>query len=851
MPGNTGHLRRPLSLLSGLLSHRLPAYAGPLACLFFTFLLAAGLRLLELPFWDSPAYKIGDEYLLATHDAYHWIAGAEDFEFGAGHPMTIPARIAAALFGTTPAVAGFWLPPFFSGLLASAIFLWGWAMRQPYAGMCAGVLASLAPAFCARTLLGFYDTDLVILLFAVLLGLVPALWLMPRTMSLPEAWRSFRHKKQPPQPSAAGSADQSTGSAFRSDAAGAFALLHTDEPAASAGRTATLLSGSLGENAATSVRLFLLAASGLFGWWMQEWHSLFPYLVRFSALAVPALVLVLGRAEHKKIMLRDGLCHALPLLLGPIGAAGALAYAAVFLSTEKKRAYAVVTHPLVLAALWGVVLFFCLDSTVIDALRRSFAAYTDRSGDMATLLPSEADPVIFPSVAQSIIEVQTISLRELLIYCYPIEAVTVLGLVFFVRRLILTPAAFIWFLPLLALAALSLRMGARMTMFAPPGIMLALCLEVGAVLSAGLHHRQWLRLRKKARVRPVSDEQDAADESGASAAPVSSPQPPEAGPLLREAHRMLRLRAPLRLAVGLALTVGLSWPLVSLLPDYTQGPILSKEQAQALSFIRKHSPEDAFVWNWWDWGYAAHHFSHRYTIADGARHGGPSLYLPAAVYATSNPRFARQLIKHTALAGNVPGQVFAGLSAAEAQKLMQDLGSADTPLLDAPGKQYLVVSFDLVRLGLWVTRYGSWDFETKEGPGALMSNLTPALQLNLETGVIFAEGQEPIYAASIAVFNDKGVEQEVYNRYGAYHFFFNTRRATGGNSAGGIAARFWKAVRGNYTARSLPNDKIVMDQAFYNSMMVQLLLRPKNDPKISPYFRLVFDNSFARVYEVL
>ena len=59
------------------------------------------------------------------------------------------------------------------------------------------------------------------------------------------------------------------------------------------------------------------------------------------------------------------------------------------------------------------------------------------------------------------------------------------------------------------------------------------------------------------------------------------------------------------------------------------------------------TPKDAMVWLWWDWGYAAHHFSRRATIADGAQHGGPSLYLPAAVFATDNPRFARQLIRFT------------------------------------------------------------------------------------------------------------------------------------------------------------------------------------------------------------
>ena len=61
--------------------------------------------------------------------------------------------------------------------------------------------------------------------------------------------------------------------------------------------------------------------------------------------------------------------------------------------------------------------------------------------------------------------------------------------------------------------------------------------------------------------------------------------------------------------------------------------------AAGLRDLRKATPVDAMIWHWWDWGYAAHHFSRRDTIADGAEHGGPSLYLPAAVYAADDPRF--------------------------------------------------------------------------------------------------------------------------------------------------------------------------------------------------------------------
>ena len=58
-------------------------------------------------------------------------------------------------------------------------------------------------------------------------------------------------------------------------------------------------------------------------------------------------------------------------------------------------------------------------------------------------------------------------------------------------------------------------------------------------------------------------------------------------------------------------------PLADLVPAMTHGPILNRRHAAGLRELRKATPEDAMIWHWWDWGYAAHHFSRRDTIAAG------------------------------------------------------------------------------------------------------------------------------------------------------------------------------------------------------------------------------------------
>ncbi|MDR2489158.1 MAG: hypothetical protein LBD42_06690 [Desulfovibrio sp.] len=826
-------------------------------CLFLTFILSTGSRLLEIPYWDNPAYRMGNEYLLATHDAYHWVAGAEGFEFGTGHPMSEFARILSEITDIPPAQVAFWLPPVMGGLLAVGVWLWGWGLGYPFAGCCAGVLSSLAPAFCARTLLGFYDTDLIILLFPLLFGLIPALWLNPWLISpLELLWRLpvglFAKKIRLNRNSSQETTKEKMPFCLRrivdvlpsicrrqwffgNNAAipGAFSM------------SATEMRGSV----FAWPWISLLILSGVFGHWTESWHSLFPYLTRFATLSLPLLILILGPAGGRRLLLSASLCYALPMLCGFKGVIASLVYCALLHLTWRAAGQApdasgrlcrlflylfrhnLLQEKIFLAVAWIGTISIVLDSAVYDIMMQSFAAYSNRSGDISQASAITRDPLMFPSVAQSIIEVQTIALPEFFVYIYPIEIISIIAFILFLYRLSLTPAM-IWFIPLLALSLLSLKMGARMILFATPALMLSLCMEGGLFLEYSFFRLILPRISRAYR-----------QDTGKSATGFA--------PSAKDTS--LRKEA-IQLTACLICTVCLTWPLIILLPDYTQGPIISKNQATALMFIKDNTEEDSFIWNWWDWGYATHHFARRHTIADGARHGGPSLFLPAAVYTTADPRFARQIIKYTATKGNIPGNVFADLSASQAQQLMRDLGNRHTPLITAPGKQYVVVSLELLRLGLWITRYGSWNFESRQSSGSLINNLSQAMEFNVDTGIIQPEKSQPVYAGSIDIFGSKGLERRSYNRYGAYHFIFNTQTSTfdkTGNRTANLIESFWKIQRGNAPSSIMVNDKIVLDDVFYNTMMVQLLLCPKDDPGIAPYFRLVFDNMYARVFEVL
>jgi dolichyl-diphosphooligosaccharide--protein glycosyltransferase len=732
------------------------------ALILLTFGLTVALRMLEWPAWQDTEYRLGQEWLLATNDAYHWVAGAEGFEHGVGHPMSEMLRLLSTPADMPPAFLAFWLPPVFAGLTAVLMFLWVWAIGSMEAGLCAGVLCSLAPGFLARTLIGYYGTGLITLGFALLITIIPVCW----------GTRYLRCPRFVPRTAP--------------DSGVALCLAFGPEFFATA---------RYKENPLSPFWAWALAFSGLFAWWATEWHSVFHYLVRYNPLLLAGLALVLAPPGQRFHLLLGAVLYGLPALAGWPGLLFALVFCLPDMAPAAMSKWlpprAFFTRAPVVAGLLCLMLPLFFSPDVWEKLMGHLAGYIKKAGDLK--IDAAGIPIVFPSVAQSIIEVQDLTLTEALFYFHPWGFISAIGLAGFVLVAIRRPCA-LFLLPLAALGLLSMKMGGRMVMFGAPVVALGLTLPL-TTLTHGL-------LRSEVR----------GFWSGC--------------------------------AVSLVLLGILSAPVAELIPGMSNGPIIDRRHAEALVRARDVSPEDAILWHWWDWGYAVQHFAQRRVIADGAIHGGPSLYLPAAVFATDNPRFARQLIKYTAAKNNEASGVFEGLDNTGAEALMQKLRAPQTPLVQAPGRQFIVVSFEMLRLGFWITNFGSWDFVKQTGIGSAISIIPQQITYQLEEGEVLVEGiHSSISASTINVFEDgkfsrrsyirewmdknpdadDDTRRKYFERRRNIHFFFN--RVT--------------------------DEKLVVDERLYNSLMVQLLISLPGDPALSEHFRLVYDNVFCRVYEVI
>ncbi|MBQ4132282.1 MAG: hypothetical protein IJD04_00920, partial [Desulfovibrionaceae bacterium] len=533
--------------------NRGPDWRKALFLAMLAYLLAFALRAVEIPHWDNPDYRLDGEYLLGTHDAYYWMAGAEGFGRAADHPFAEFIALLAGLTGGTPANVGFWLPLFMAPLVASVVCVWAMVFGARSSGALAGALACLAPGFLGRTLLGYCDTDLVTLLFALLMGLAPALWFAPVLNSPLRV-------------------------------AGALSGFKSCEPVGTP---------ECGDRLLSRFWLAALLLSGLFGHWAKDWHSLFAYLPAGYTLLIPFLIALFGIKEYRPLLWRGAAVYALPLTGGAAGAAIALLAVCCLLRNGNQQAGSVespgnserhVAIPGIslfsrlglsgdktcfskicdkgcellwkrrgALLLWGLVFLFAFDPGVAEALLASVGSYVKSSGDIARAA-NATEALVYPGVAQSIIEVQDLKLDDLLFYFHPWPFIAVAGMFGFVILLLISPAA-AFHLPLIALSLLSIKLGGRMVMFGVASVALGMTVPV-YLLAEGLLRR------------------------------------------IRSAGLLQALPLPDLLLLALLI------PYAGLVPRLSHGPIMHVEYAEALKALRETTPPDAVIWTWWDWGYA-------------------------------------------------------------------------------------------------------------------------------------------------------------------------------------------------------------------------------------------------------
>ena len=687
------------------------------------YTLTLGLRLYEVPVWNNPSLSIQGEKLLATHDAYAWLAGAKDVGRQAGVALSNMSYWLHSLTGIQYGNLAFWLPALISPLAVIPCILLGRQWRLEEGALTAGVLAAGCLGFLLRSRVGFYDHDILSLffplLFYVLLIMVYAQYLRP-------GW----FKKQ-----------------------------YTDRRFDEQDRKRFLLQV-----------LGLGLVGALYVWFYSQASPIL--LAGLGVVGVCVCILSSGWRHIGWLLL--GLLIILGLSLGGLISWGVVALL-LGLVWRKPDLFEIQRHFYISFVLLGLVividtnLMFLVWNEVMGVLRYA-KIFTVEIRDTSSLS--------LPEVLQSIREAQNIDWSSIIHRIAGHWAIFAAGLLGLGYVLYAYPLALV-FVPLLGMSLFSFTLGNRFSMYG------------GAVIGIGLGFGLSLLMLR------------------------------------------LHIRKSLRVWVQLVLCVVVLLPSWEVATGLSPAPILPKPYAQSFLELKDSTSQDARLWQWWDYGYAGQYYAERITFGDGGMHGGKILYPLARVHMTHSPRQARQLMQYITVsqqeefAANSTkytnmnefwkpylADPVAGLDEMGPETAREFVRSLADTTYDWPQDlppQYLVLSWENLRLAYWISYYGTWDLVTGEADPGRIQQVRGEVNFDLDKGRLqLPKGS--VELAGLDVLDDSPPR----------HFD-------------------WQNGSGVYAVlNQLSQELYLMDETIYRSMMIQMLV---GDPqRFDQDFKLVVDN---------
>ena len=395
----------------------------------------------------------------------------------------------------------------------------------------------------------------------------------------------------------------------------------------------------------------------------------------------------------------------------------------------------------------------------------------------------QPDALNLPSTIRAVQEAQAVTLPVAVRHMAGSWLLFIAGLCGYIYCVLRRPVA-LAFAPLLMLGLAGTMLGSRFTMYG------------GAVMGAGLGFGLALLLRKWG-LRPIA-----------------------------------------RWAVQLALLCMVLWMLVGQIIKEHPQAVLQKEYSQALQALRGRAAPDAQLWAWWDSGYAAQYYARRMTFADGSRNTGEYTVPLARIYGTSSPQYACGLMTFTACRQKAAGelerrgaalpaypnpflQLFHDMPPARAQELVQGMESEMQDECGPIPEQYLVVSWDTVKIAKTISSLATWDLATGSSRAGTIFPVAGDIQFDMKHGGITVDGISHA-ARGVAILSEKGAKR----------FSWPSNRTS-------------PFLIGNMLNREL----FAVDGSIFTSLLVQMLAA---EPKaFEPWFTLVIDRlPYARVYRL-
>jgi len=140
--------------------------------ILLAFIFSFSIRLIWVEqFSTAEQFKFNNQFMINTNDGYYYAEGARDILAGKTEATNDLSPITSAPSILTAAIAKilplsfetilFYMPAFFGSLLVIPIILIGRLLNNLEIGFIAALIGSIAWSYYNRTMIGYYDTDLL------------------------------------------------------------------------------------------------------------------------------------------------------------------------------------------------------------------------------------------------------------------------------------------------------------------------------------------------------------------------------------------------------------------------------------------------------------------------------------------------------------------------------------------------------------------------------------------------------------------------------------------------------------------------------------------------------------------
>ena len=146
-------------------------------------------------------------------------------------------------------------------------------------------------------------------------------------------------------------------------------------------------------------------------------------------------------------------------------------------------------------------------------------------------------------------------------------------------------------------------------------------------------------------------------------------------------------------------------------------PIMNSAIAEAFIELGRQTPSNAWIYTWWDYGFAIQYYARRATFHDGGSQCSPKTYFMALGFTATSQEVGYNVTKSLTVCGAkcIEKLLKEGKTAEEIKELFVKGELLKKMVKKELHPVYWAFTEDLIGKFYWISYFGTWDFKTEKG----------------------------------------------------------------------------------------------------------------------------------------